>query len=156
MYYFTLYYRSLTSQVASPIYTKCDHEHVSAEEDEATKWLQSESPAHMALSKVLKDKQLLDAIKKLNQFCHTGKLENFNGFLTTLRAGLNMGVVAYNDGQHGLLSVMNKLGLSSGKHSKRAYNKMDRVRVLQSLKHSEELEKKSTRAADNREKTRQI
>ena len=63
-------------------FTKCAHDPLSAAEVEETKWLEPESPAHVALNKVLEDKQLLDGVKKLNQFCHTGKLENFNGFLT--------------------------------------------------------------------------
>ena len=64
------------------IYTKCAHDAVSEEDVEATKWIEVESPAHEALNKMLFDKRLLEGIKKLNLFCHTGQLENFNNLLT--------------------------------------------------------------------------
>lgn len=53
-----------------------------------------------------------------------------------------MGVVTYNDGQCGLLNVMNKMGLQTGQHSLRAYIKLDYVRVELSVKRNNELEKK--------------
>ncbi|XP_070573895.1 uncharacterized protein [Ptychodera flava] len=45
-------------------------------------WLEIGSPAHEALKEVVFDKRLLDAIGRLNQFCHTGSLEVFHSLLT--------------------------------------------------------------------------
>ena len=63
-------------------YQQCAHDEFTEEEREAIKWIEAESPAHVELNKVLFDKRLLDGIQKLSLFCHTGNLENFNGFMT--------------------------------------------------------------------------
>ncbi|XP_072017744.1 LOW QUALITY PROTEIN: uncharacterized protein [Amphiura filiformis] len=61
---------------------KCGHDALSERESEELKWLESGSPPHQALNSLLEDKRLLEGVKKLSLFCHTGALENFNGMLT--------------------------------------------------------------------------
>ena len=60
----------------------------------------------------------------------------------TFRAAVAMGVVSYNDGQTGILSIMDKLGMKPGRHASDAYHKIDSIRVKQSVKRAQELEKK--------------
>ena len=73
---------------------------------------------------------------------------------TALRAGLNMGVITYNDGQCGLLLVMKELGMCIGQHSLRAYTKMDNVRVELSVKRRNELEKRSAKVSGSKGKSK--
>ncbi len=61
---------------------ECAHADLREEEEEVVKWLDPESPAHVELNKVLFDNKLVEDIKKLNYFCHTGNLENFNSLMT--------------------------------------------------------------------------
>ncbi|XP_072022164.1 uncharacterized protein [Amphiura filiformis] len=62
-------------------FKKCEHDQLSAQEEEEVKWLKPGSPPHKALNEVLDDTRLKNDIKKLNLFCHTGQLENYHGFM---------------------------------------------------------------------------
>ena len=46
----------------------CAHEEITAEDQEAIKWLTHESPSHVELNKVLHDTKLANDIKKLYHF----------------------------------------------------------------------------------------
>lgn len=63
------------------IVTRCEHGELSIDDTEEVKWIEPESTAHVELNKVLTDKRLIEGVKKLNNFCHTGELETFNGFM---------------------------------------------------------------------------
>ena len=63
-------------------FQKCAHADLGDVDHEEVKWLEPETPANVALNKILSDKRLLSDMRKLNHYCHTGQLENFNGFLT--------------------------------------------------------------------------
>ena len=61
-------------------FQQCGHVAITSDKNEATKWLEPGSEAHEALNAVvLQDERLKDGVDKLNLFCHTGALENFNG-----------------------------------------------------------------------------
>ena len=57
------------------------HQTLSSEEERSKKWLRSSSVAHNALRKVALQDTLLQDMKKLTGFHHTGSLEVFHSLL---------------------------------------------------------------------------
>ena len=53
---------------------KCGHPEMSKREENSYKWLNSGSPAHVALEEVVTNKKLLKDLAKLTEFHHTGEL----------------------------------------------------------------------------------
>lgn len=62
-------------------FLQCAHQPLSVEEEASKPWLESESPAHVALNEVVFNQRLLKDIRKLSKCCHTGQLEVFHGAL---------------------------------------------------------------------------
>ena len=117
-------------------FQQCEHDQLSDEDVEATKWLESESPAHQALNEVMKDKRLIEGIKKLSLFCHTGNLENFNSMLTKYcpkRIGFShegmvvrskLGALDHNHNVGRPQAVVRKPSKSSGQKGSGRYSKV--------------------------------
>ena len=56
------------------LFHKCGHPEMSKRDENSYKWLNSGSPAHVALEEVVTNKKLLKDLAKLTEFHHTGEL----------------------------------------------------------------------------------
>lgn len=65
----------------SKLFTRCAHKPLSNEAEEESAWLDPKSEAFKALSAIISDKRVLDALPNLTKFCHTGDLEVFHSAL---------------------------------------------------------------------------
>jgi ribonuclease HI len=61
---------------------KCGHPRISAKDQKEIQWLESGSPAHIALEEVITNKKLLKDLGKLTEFHHTGELESYHSVMT--------------------------------------------------------------------------
>jgi hypothetical protein len=64
------------------MYTRCDHEPLTDDQQRRKKWLIPDSASHNALKSVVLNKTLLKDIRQLNEFCHTGNLEVYHSLMT--------------------------------------------------------------------------
>ena len=62
-------------------FRKCGHRKLSRNRVKKTTWLESGSPAHVALEEVVLNKKLLKDLTKLTEFHHTGNLEVYHSLL---------------------------------------------------------------------------
>ena len=63
------------------LFHKCGHPEMPKREEKSYKWLNSGSPAHVALEEVVTNKKLLKDLAKLTEFHHTGELEQFHSLM---------------------------------------------------------------------------
>ena len=61
---------------------KCGQPRISAKDQREIEWLESGSPAHVALEEVVTNKKLLKDLEKLTEFHHTGVLESYHSVMT--------------------------------------------------------------------------
>ena len=61
---------------------KCGHPRISTKDQKEIEWLESGSPAHVALEEVVTNKKLLKDLEKLTEFHHTGELESYHSVMT--------------------------------------------------------------------------
>ncbi|XP_057317565.1 uncharacterized protein LOC130662674 [Hydractinia symbiolongicarpus] len=67
--------------VNNTLYHKCAHEELTLLQQAQKKWLTEESPAYIALEKIVNEKQLLNDLKHVADFKHTGQLEVYHSLL---------------------------------------------------------------------------
>ena len=63
------------------VVTKCGHAAISLKDQKSIIWLESGSPAHVALEEIVMNKKLLRDLGKLTEFHHTGKLESYHSLM---------------------------------------------------------------------------
>ena len=77
--------RGRDGSVSSSTTTRCvsdtkylESSHPALQEDEERAWLTRGSDQHKVLESIVLDKTLLNDMRQLTKFCHTGSLENFH------------------------------------------------------------------------------
>ena len=64
------------------LFAQCCHDELLPTDKAEVKWLKPGSPPHEAIQKIVLDKRLLNDVKKITKFCHTGSLEAYHSLLT--------------------------------------------------------------------------
>ena len=63
-------------------FKKCAHATMTDRQKLKKKWILPQSPSYAALENIVLDPKILEAISKINLFCHTGALEVYHSVYT--------------------------------------------------------------------------